>query len=311
MKKFLVVLLALVMIFTLAACGNEKGNEDLGVYTNYTVDLGDNIPSVLLEGVFTAGELVDGVDYETVYNFVNVDEDANMLAFAVYKWKSEKSLLEDAQSSANEDYANQDYLSVIEYDEWYSKGDYNYVYYAAADRNKYKDKIVYSQHYFFQDGEDIVELEYTMNSYEVPVMDGVTFFAPAVCKPMQLSNTEISNFAISKGYDYEEDFPGYVLYYTDNEFGLTVKDMANAVIADCACTEFEEYEFTSPETGKKYSAIYAEHLNDVDGVDYAVGEYFLDINGKLLSLSCFEYGNDYDQYSWCGADAMSFGFMGF
>jgi len=180
MKKLLVVLLALVLVFSFAACGEqeETNTADEGLTA---IPLGGNLPDVPLEGdafgTYTEIDFPEGADLSNEDEaHLYASEGSDTPYIAVFRWANEDGkTLEEITAEEAEYYKASEYemtsWEALGLDEGYfAMGEY------GVDGNNY----YYVECNIFQDGDDFVEIDFYCATEEVALGDtGQYVYVPA------------------------------------------------------------------------------------------------------------------------------------
>jgi len=176
MKKLLVVLLALSMVFAFAACGEKTEQATDEAQPASSIDLGGGLGEYSLEGTACGQYEVIDTPEEWLSEGCEVttyaDLDCDVPYITVYRWNKEgKTLDEEAQAYADK-YGNGYYQDmtdpVLNIDSKYCCGDF-----------EFEGDFYYCDAYLLEDGDDIVEIDFCSKTTEVAIGDtGVYAWVP-------------------------------------------------------------------------------------------------------------------------------------
>ncbi len=222
MKKLLVILLTLVMVFSFAACG-EKTEPAAYEATANSIDLGGGLGEYSLEGTACGQYEVIDTPEEWVYDGYEVityaDLDCDVPYITVYRWdKAGMTLDEVAQEFADE----------------YSEGYYQNM----TDPNLNQESKYFFGHFEFEgdfyywdsfileDGDDFVEIDFCSKTNEIAIGDtGVYAWVPSGYTDG--NEQEYIDYGTLFVGDYAEEYDlseiwllGPVEGYTDYEYDL-------------------------------------------------------------------------------------------
>jgi len=310
MKKLLALALTLCLIFTLTACGEkaadseDNGAADTAKYpAGYTLHISDNLPDIEFKCDYndygdTLAEDFEGYSIDSAY--VPVDSDESVIA--VYRWNNEagETLVEAAKHDIKLE-ENTEYVVPVEMDSWAEKGDYNYVYYTFYE--EMEKGPAYIEDYYFNDGDDIVVIEWITYTEQIKVVDDVVFNMPKFMKQVEVSE-EYAEVGVVASFadDSSGCYAGCDVYYLDKE----ANDI-NAVV-DYYKENFDVKDSEVFTIENDIPMAWIQFSNTYEGTDYYVEDYVVDRGDKLMIIDFYTENDEWVPFMAASMTAMIYGF---
>ena len=294
MKKLLVVLLAVAMLFAFAACAQEPAEPDTSatdveeeVLVDPQLPISENLPTFNMQGNYTATEntLEGAVEGDILWTYAG-DADSEYVYATAYSWDaSELTLEEEAQADIDKYFPDQN-LSVGFSDYWHEPGEAEHSYYCGyiAESN------LFVQSWFFRDGDKIYQvvgciegIKYTVDELNVEVY---------VPKCMEKLDTPVEG-AVMCFRDTKGEFPAYNIYTHSDEYEFTAEAIAEAWGVENV--QVEEHNYSDSITEEELGGYYVTCDFEVDGVKIVGHNNIIGANGEYGIYEFTISENDFDQ----------------
>lgn len=201
MKKIVICLLSIITILTLSACSNakqEENDEELAedtqqetvkkesiIVDGVDLDLGEGIPSSFSNKKAYQLELSeDDKANNMIAAYEFVDEDGLIVFF---RHPKEGVNIEDIVTNQLDYYYPEQNLTYCSYNCFEKEGDYNFLYYVAFDNSTYSNPY-FIHAYFFEDGDNVVEVDYWDLATKVEVEDHHVYLPSEFMKEVTLTD---------------------------------------------------------------------------------------------------------------------------
>lgn len=295
MKKLLIVSLAICLIFALAACGETSKTEDnpadSAKYPAGTVlNFGDNLPEITLSTAYNDfdGNLQEFWGDDTLQSlYVPVNEDSNYW-IAIYRWKNDDNmtLMELAQYDVDHIDINEG-IEPAEFHQFNEPGDFDYVFYMFYQESE--NFNYYGNDYYFNDGDDIVIIEFLSPTRTYEIDDTTSIELPFYMKPLKPSDIDSDNLN-SAFVDIDGHEANLYVYRYESE-NATLDTAMNTIKSNFKCETSEKT------TLKDVPALHSEFIDEEEGIEYTNWDYILDLGGKLIELDFWFENNEAASYA--------------
>lgn len=286
MRKLVNLLLCLIILISMTGCSKKT----------YEVSFGTNLPTYVSDVKYREMAETDFKHKDNLTKYYLYSDGTKLL---MYRWANDgKSLLEVTENDIKENYPNENYdFAEIKGWEDYDDG-YRFGYYMSYEPQGY-DQIYYLQHYFFLDGDFVVEAEFWLPATRMKLpVDGWTIDLPTGYRDGTLIKTEISDDAVAKYIpSLDEEYPNINIYQWEDVYD-SLEEYAEDELAELY--DLDTYEIFDFEdiNGNKHTFLKSIYDEDDDGTMETNYDYTIDIGDDYIEFDFFVLLEDeYIRYS--------------
>ena len=288
MKKFISVVLALVMLLSFAACGDKNTNEDPlpvdpDALINPQIDLGENLPSFVLTGEYHKDEVTEEQAKEGIIESYTATSE-KLESLTVYRVPSNNASIMDRMTYEEwlNGYEPQE-LMFAEFDTLIEPNDYHYGYYIAYEDGEGGSDPYYLRNYIFLDGDEFVKATFKVPACNVEIVDyNIVTWIPYGLEQIYVTDEEREDNVLCAFGD-NENYADFKIRAWDNE-GKALKDALPGIEEkhDVRAEYFYDYPLAN---GNKQSCVYLKYYDEVEGVSYMTESVFTLVKDRYIELS--------------------------
>lgn len=302
MKKFIIVLLNIFVLVGICSCSKKEVVEEVPEeYAPSYVDdrtyidsleyqIGTNLPTISINEKFIVLKLTDddlANDMQAAFETLNGD-----LMIVVYRYNRNGYTLEDSLNLLIDAYYQEQELLGSVFNNWEGTN-VRYGYYMAYDNDSY-DYPCYIQTYLFEDGDDLVEVDYWNKAERVNIINGLSFALPlTLMKEETLSDEDKENGAFLKYVCESKELADLCFYKIETSMQnnqVFLNDFSkkhNVVNSEDYSYEYEGVEFNNmkieyTDSNNAYHYVFAQF--DIDAYYYADYEVNTSSDYRTISI---------------------------
>ncbi len=289
MKKLISLALAIVMLFSFAACEDKNTNEDVipvdpNAVVNPQIDLGEDLPSFVLTGEYHKDDVAENQAKEgLVESYTAISEKLESLC--VYRVPSNNASIMDRMTYEEYLYGYEEQeLMFAEFDTLIEPNDYHYGYYIAYEDGENGENPYYLRNYIFLDGNEFVKATFKVPACEVAVVEyNVVTWIPFGLEQLYVTDEQKEDNVLV-AFGENEDYSDFIIRGWNTE-GKDLNAGVKEISAkhDVKVQNFYDYPLAN---GKSQSCVYLKYYDTVEDVEY-MSESILTISKDKYIELCF------------------------